>query len=237
MIVAYAAATNLDFLAAPHGGPARPRHVHRIAASPGATYLARALYLAAPPAAALALRVTSPRAMGLTLPYSPVAAGVSVLLVAGAAFVALGTRLLYDRASGQPLLRPGARLAPAAVAWLVLDAVLLETHWAFFRSATSPHGAATSAAVFAALGLLAIESWSNPWKRSAMTDPERVHTLTAPASMAIASALVFLASGSTIFALVLHVVVVILIASLLPGATARTEPRDRIVVEPEPTVV
>ncbi|MFQ5460466.1 MAG: hypothetical protein ACE5EL_06695, partial [Anaerolineae bacterium] len=102
---------------------------------------------------------------------------------------------------------PGKRrtIDRQAAGALALETGALEAHWAFFRAAVLTVGLSdTGAAVFIALGLLALEAWSDPRRRAAIRDPIAAHRLAVQGCAAIMSGLVFLATGSTPVCMVAH---------------------------------
>jgi hypothetical protein len=141
-----------------------------------------------------------------------VAAVISALI---AATLALGS-IWLDRSAKRAL--PNGPFVPRldVAAYVVVLAFLREAHWAFFRTGTLGVGLQnTTLAVFIAVGLLALEAWSNPRNRAAFDDVRASRDLAQSAGLAVVSAMVFLVTGSTPACLVAHVLValVILIAT------------------------
>ncbi len=212
--------------------------VARVAAAPPAWQAAAGVtYLAGIPLLALALRVVPPSRMGLVAPRSTAAAILAAAAVASSVAVLLFARRRFLRAVQRPE-QPAWRLPPLqSVGWLVLGALCLELHWAFFRAGMLTLAFVTvEQAVMLAVGLLAIESWSDPWRRAALSDPDQAQDLAAGAVLALASASTFLLTGSSVWALVLHILARLIMeaATAQPGsAPAEATPA----LEVEPTVI
>jgi len=177
--------------------------IDHLSAHPGATAAGRLTYLTAPYLAAIALRLAEASELGLALPPS----GASWLLAAAIA-IATAMAILAVSVSLVPVLVPlGERRAidRQTAGALALETCALEAHWAFFRAAVLTVGLSdTGAAVFVALGLLALEAWSDPRRRVAIRDPMAAHRLAVQGCAAIMSGLVFLATGSTPVCILAH---------------------------------
>ncbi len=191
--------------------------------SASALQVAHIAYFFGFPLLALGMRVGRPVHWGLALPPSPRSAMLAVAVaVAGIAIIG-GGDLWLDRAAGRD--RPiGPVAVPANVlAALALAALLSEAHWAFFRTGPLSIGLRnTTLAVFLSLGLVALESWSNPWRRAAFDDVRDCRSLALTAGLAVQSAAVYLVTWSSVMCLATHLAAVCVLASLSPRGERRS---------------
>lgn len=192
--------------------------------------LARALYCLGIPLLALGLRVLDgPADLGLVAPTRPMISLAALLIVGAGAASAI---LLVERAGAglPPAGRPG--FPPAEpLAWASWHALLQETHWAFFRAAALslalPAAIAGSLGLrmAIALGLLALEAATSPTLRHAMHDASTARPHARAAALAVASALLFTLTGSSLVAFLAHLLVLTLLAAY--GALESRPPAGR----------
>jgi hypothetical protein len=166
---------------------------------------ARACYLLGVPLGALALRVVPPALLGLTLPLD----ARSWLFACATCVVTVGIVVAARADVGSPR-RGSSEGAPprpraALLGAVALDAVLIESHWAFFRAvglAVGPPSVTLGA--YIGVALLAIEAWLDPAQRTIWTAPEPARRAVVSAALAIQSTTVFLLTGSSLLALGTH---------------------------------
>jgi hypothetical protein len=210
--------------------------------------LLRLLYLLGPPLLAVGLRTIPADAMGLSLPAAGWRIGLGYLAVLLAAALLLALSLREPRAAA--FLRSKRRAgsapsesAPSAVEHIGragVDALLLESHWAFARAAALsvglPHlGGDTpitnlGATMVLALLLLALEAALDPRQRAAWTlgDPRAARQ----GLLAATSMLLFAIGLSSIVAWLAHW---LLRASLATPLTESASPdRPRSIRPPAP---
>jgi hypothetical protein len=184
-----------------HGTP-YPAWVERLRASSDAALLLPALYLAGPLVLAAALRVGDARDLGLVRPPLSI---LPLVVPAVFAFAIAAARRWFDHVTG--FRRAPRRPGRDADYWgrVLLNALTLEAHWAFFRAGTLSIGLADlSLAVYLSLGLLALEAWSDPARRSDLTEPEAAVDLARGAAFALMSGLTFILTGSLAACVVVH---------------------------------
>ena len=153
-------------------------------------------YLIVPFVVAVRLRLGEPGDLGLRLPGWPealFALGLVGVVVAATA----ATGRLFERASGSRRT-PSPGLGRHELGLLALKSLAVEAHWAFIRSAPLSIGLdSVGLAVMLGLGLLALEAWSDPERRMAFHEPKQALWMSRGAALAVLSAAVFLATGST----------------------------------------
>lgn len=187
--------------------------------------VAQLLYLAGVPLLTLALRIVPPVRMGLIGPNSARTSLLAVgVVVAGVAMLLIARRH-FDLALQRAPVATWRWPSMPDMGWALLGALCLELHWAFFRAATLTLPFATvGQAVMLALGLLALEGWSNPWRRAALAEPDQSRDLAQGAVLALASAGTFLLTGSSLLALLLHVLARGALTVASPVADSRAAP-------------
>lgn len=219
--------------------------VWRTMHDPPRAMVLRTAYLVAPLVLASLLRIAEPAELGLVAPAGQravlLAAGLACAVVA--ALVGGGRR--YARLSeGAP--PPGAQPDRRVAATVALEGVSLEAYWAFVRGAVLSVGLGnTTLAVFLALGLLALQSWTNPARRADFLEPDEAAGLGHGAGLALLSAAAFLAAGSLVVCVLVHWGAALALEALGMGATSRPQreleapPPAQLTAEalPEPTVV
>lgn len=172
---------------------------------PGRVRLARAVGLAVPLTLAAWLRVAEPAELGLVAPTGPRGLAAAVALTVAAFFLIAAGATSFARATGTT---PPERTTNVSLRWgsaLLLEAVGLEAYWAFVRGSVLAVGLASgTAAVFISLGILALQGWADPTNRAAFVDPQGAGPLAIRAMKAVASAAVFMASGSLFACWALH---------------------------------
>ncbi|MFN2115834.1 MAG: hypothetical protein ACK2T6_08965 [Anaerolineae bacterium] len=240
-VVLYAAATNLAWAAeVGDGRHSMLRRARMISRDPRAVELLRAAYLLGVPVLALATRVAHPTSLGLVIPASLAASVAALAVVAATVIAIIGSRSMLARALGWTW-RAEAIVPPAdQLARLALVALLLESHWAFFRAAgLSVAGANPTLAVYVALGLLAVEAWSNPALRVVHDGTLGAARQARTGALAVMSGTVFLITGSSISSLVGHLLVGVAVMALLPSPAqdADREGAGSDVSSVEPTIV
>lgn len=236
---AYAVVTNVLWSIDHRPATAIEAAIVGVADDPGRALVARALLLSAPLILAAALRLAEPAELGLVRPVSALSVGAAVIIAA----VTAGTLVVaHDRFVHAARLPPRAPagLEKALAGRLLLIALALELWWAFARGAVLVVGLAnTVLAVFLALGLLGLQAWSNPARRAALLDPEACPAVSRGAALAVASAMVFLATGSLAACVAAHVAVRLTLAHA--GLDRPTASRDASPVvdasQVEPTIV
>jgi hypothetical protein len=155
----------------------------------------------------------------MRLVTKPAAIAEAVLLAIAVAALSLLIRALLVRAAGQHLAWTWRRPSAYGLGALVLAALAAETHWAFFRAGALSIGLRNPvAAVYAALAILALEAWANPWRRTAMNDAWYAERLSRGASLAILSATTFLLTASTPLCFAAHLIARGLGEMATPGA-------------------
>ena len=197
----------------------------------------RALYLLGLPVAALGLRVVPPALLGLTVPRDPRIWLGAVGLTAMTLAVVAGTSALHAHLAGRPVQVSRHGLPPSALGALALNVLFLEAHWAFFRAAGLSFGApSVTMGAYFGVALLGIEAWSDPARRAAWTAPDAAPHAARGAALVILSTTVFLLSGSSVAAFVMHIAVGIALAAIGPETAAAPDGadgrRDRARVEP-----
>jgi hypothetical protein len=199
---------NLAWYARESQTPALARLLELADRPPPWPTVAWGLYLAAVPMVALALRVVTPERMGLQGPTSAATAGVAIAIAVSIAAFLLATRQWFYRATRRPRTMAVTGHDARTVGNMALFALFLELHWAFFRAGLLSLGFdRASLAVFLALGVLAIEAWSDPRRRGDLDEPETASNLAEGAALAILSSVTILVTASSILALVLHIAV------------------------------
>jgi hypothetical protein len=173
-------------------------------ALPEAQALAALLYHVLPYLVAIGARLGDRDDLGLRPPTPASLLAALAAAIAVAALVALN-QWWFQRSTGWRLPRGPLPLTPEVVGAIALEALMREAHWAFFRSAPLAIGMANrSAAVFLALAVLALESWTDPRRREMLLEPRAALELARGAALAVLSAVVFLASGSVVVCLGAH---------------------------------
>jgi hypothetical protein len=209
-----------------------------IARRPAARIAARAAYLVGPFLLAAALRVAEPRDLGLVAPASGARFFVAILGSAAVCAVLVVQHRRWAR-EGYAIAVPLAahRVDPAGFLTAGVGAFLLEAHWAFVRSGPLATGLANPAlAVYCAVGLLALQSWSDPRLRAELVEPEAATGLAPAAILAILSAGTFLLTQSSLACLAIHLgVAVAFVRFGIPAAAA--DPGPDAVATVEPTVL
>lgn len=176
------------------------------------------------------------------LPATPEIFRTGVVVIGLAGLVVLGllaSRRWFDRCMASPRSWSWRRPGPADLGRVALLALALEIHWAFFRSGVLSLGLANpSAALYLALGLLALEGWSNPAQRAAALELEASRAQSATAALAVLSLLVFLATGSLAWCLAAHLAAGTALACVLTTEpVAAPAPAADPLAGIEPTVV
>lgn len=215
-IALLAAMTNVRWALAHAHAPAS--RAPRWLVSREAAAVARGLYLFGIPVLAMALRIPGLHAGNLGIPtpesldrgWRAIGLDAGTLVTAGlwsaaaVATIAAGRWWLARGATVRPML---ALRAPAAkrIGTLALAALLWEVHWAFVRAGALSIGLDNrTAAVFLGLGLLGIEAWVDPATRAAIHDEDAMARRSLTAVLAVLSAIVFLATGSSLACLLGH---------------------------------
>lgn len=183
---------------------------------------ARGVYLLGIPILAVALRVPGLSAAALGLPPAgtldqptgalllTLARGLATALALAAAVgvVVAGSELWFRWSQDEPGRMTSRRIGPAAFGYLLLGALCLEAHWAFFRAGPLSLGLQNETlAVYLGLGILGLEAWINPASRAALGDPEAMGGQARSAALAVLSMSVFLATGSSLACLAAHIAV------------------------------
>jgi hypothetical protein len=193
--------------------------------------LGSGLYLLGLPYALLLSSVLRPRPLGLVVVASHDQLARAVALTAAMTAIILAAWLIYmtARPPGAPNSPPSRRLlsptaltawTPPILAHYVLSVALREAHLAFYRAVLTMElwGQHTSPAVFAALGLVGLESYANPRIRHVLaSDPSGRHQLVMAACLAVLSGVVFDATGSLFLSTAAHLTA----GALLPAILAR----------------
>jgi hypothetical protein len=216
-----------------------PGAVARLRASANAAAALRVAYLAGPLVLAVALRVGDARDLGLVRPpasFAPLIVGLT------AAAAIAGSRLWFEHVTDYRLPRSAPGKDTDYWGRVALQALALEAHWALFRAGTLSIGfAEMTLAVYLALGLLALEGWSDPARRLDLVDPEAAVGLARGAAFAIVSAVTFILTGSLAACILAHLAAAIPLGyyGFLPlpwrnEVEPRTVPEARSI---EPTVV
>lgn len=238
-LLVYACGTNLDWWLRGVATESRLATAWSSAlAAPARRQALRLTYLLGMPLLALLLRVPSPAQIGLP---SPPPAGTSVLDFG--AWQAAGTRAWpVDVSLVIALSLATAGLIAAGHVWSMasqgrrarfelrrpilaslgtsaLEALALEAHWALMRAGVVSIGLQNAGLTMGlALGLIGLCAWSNPSLRSRADDPDALVDSGQTAILGILSGLVFLETGSSLWALAGHLSVALATMSLLPAA-------------------
>lgn len=274
-LLLYALATNLDWLLRnePSALGSWSSRLESWSTEATRRELLRLLFLLGLPLLALALRIPSAAQVGLPRPpaadlnrFDPrnwQAAGQlpwfqDAGIVLALAILSLGMLVLgrawraaaEGRASRPSWLRPDReKLGNGA-----LDVVAREAHWALMRAGILSIGLANqSLAVFLSLVLIGLEAWTNPEIRAAADKADSLSTAGQHAVLAIASGLVFLYTGSSLWAAAGNLLVTLALTGLVDPAQAisdrptladrkqRARPRPEAKPDPteaiEPTIV
>lgn len=124
----------------------------------------------------------------------------SLLLVLGLAAGAAGIwgfgRAWHARARGEALGPEAARLGLPRLLFLSEEALLQESHWAFYRAGLLASGLISrDLAVFVSLLVLALEAWASPFLRQASPRLETLERHGQNLALATLSATVYLSTG------------------------------------------
>lgn len=143
----------------------------------------------------------------------------SLLVVLGLAAVAAGIwafgRAWHARARGETLAAKTTRLGASRIAALAEEALLQESHWAFYRAAILASGLVSQdLAVFISLLVLGLEAWASPFLRLASRRVEALERQGQTLALAALSATAFLCTGGFLWSYLSQ-----WLAMLLLGAT------------------
>lgn len=238
-VLLYALGSNLDWMlrSAPRASTPSLAPLQAQLQNPETRHRLRLLFLLGLPALALLLRIPPPAAIGLPIPGPESGLAPWTWQAAGDApwprdflttiGLALATAALLLAADSWQAAADGRRRGRIAAVWprvaavgpAALDALALQAHWALLRAGLVSLGLDRPGLVmFLALGLIGLEAWSNPWLRARANDPPELARVSQTAVLGILSGLVFLQTGSSLWALCAHLLVVLALLSLQPGA-------------------